>query len=448
MRVQSNFFVGCSDRSIYKRLGLHKWKHVIKSAPHRAKNIKQLYPNLLEDDNQLIEWFKESNGKLVPNELEIIPRKDWNMLEQVGEIESSLMSPHKWTFFDYICKNPVEKKKILVVFECCNSKPYCQDSMKKWYLSRFRTFCDFTCGAYGLVPEEYSMLYPVREDEWSHSAESELVGFKYNVVSCSRGYDYIKSQGYEHVIVYFQNPQPEEFLKWMSNIDDDKVKFHFVVTPELLKQLEENYPQLGNGMRVMRLVNLTDSRITFMNTLQSILEGEDLERFLTLRDIIETRNDKMLKRWLKENNEKFGIEEYRTDKPTWECKLKEVPNKNVYSDLDENIQQDLIDWVRKNLKDFEEKKVFTPLDLLIKKYNISAENPLLKDVDKLYWNLMKVIEDNQEELEVQRLENDKFGRYKYLFVFNKYLEVENKKDLMTYCDKNGYSQFYQDVQNR
>lgn len=145
MLILEDVHVGSSDKSIYKRLAQHKWNHMETANKKGIERAKKDYPGIPDDDNQLIKWFKDSNGKLVSDKLEIIHRKDWNMLEQVGEIESSLMSPHKWTFFDYICKNPHKKNKVLVVLECCNSKPYCQDSAKKWYFSRFRSFCDFSC---------------------------------------------------------------------------------------------------------------------------------------------------------------------------------------------------------------------------------------------------------------------------------------------------------------
>ena len=182
-------FVGSSDKAIYKRLAQHKWNHITDEAKEKHK---KKYPGIPKNTVNLIKWFKESNGEILKEEDEILPRSKWNQLEQVGEIENSLMSPHKWAYFDYICKNPRPKKnKILVVLECSNSKPYCQDNSKKWYFSRFRSFADFACGAYGIVPEEYSQMYPVRMDEWAHSDESESVAFKYNLISCNRGYKYI-----------------------------------------------------------------------------------------------------------------------------------------------------------------------------------------------------------------------------------------------------------------
>ena len=100
--IFEDVYVGSSDKSVYKRLAQHKFNHL---SPDAQDKLKNKYPGIPKNTDSLIKWFKEANGKLVPKDLEIISRSDWNQLEQVGEIENSLMSPHKWTYFDYICKN-------------------------------------------------------------------------------------------------------------------------------------------------------------------------------------------------------------------------------------------------------------------------------------------------------------------------------------------------------
>lgn len=454
-------YVGSSDKAVYKRLAQHKWNHISKDAQEKHK---RKYPGIPEDGDQLIKWFKNSNGKLVKVEDEIIHRDDWNMLEQIGEIENSLMSPHKWTFFDYICKNPHKKNKVLVVLECSNSKPYCQDNSKKWYFSRFRSFCDFACGAYGIVPEEYSMLYPVREDEWAHSDESESVAFKYNLISCNRGYQYIKAMGYEHVIVLFQDPNPEEFMRWMKNMPGMKDKLDFVVDKRLREDIKKAHPGLAKseGLVTQRLILMPETHNKFMKTLKKYLDGEDLERFKELEKLINDDDKTGVKNWCEKTNADMEIVPYSPDKPGFENKLskQEIPNHTYTSDIENSIVDKYCDWLekwaedRKNLElsektDFhKERIIFTPLDLLIDMYKLGPKNPKKLDIDKLYWNMMKALEKMSDKLGFERLNLDKYGRYKYLWIYTHAFDHMSKKEFIKLADEIGLSQFYQNVLER
>lgn len=459
--ILEDVYVGSSDKSIYKRLAQHKWNHILSD---RREKIKQRYPGIPHDTGQLIKWFRTNNGRLVKPHDEIIPRSDWNMLEQIGEIESSLMSPHKWTFFDYICKNPHKKNKVLVVFECSNSKPYCQDNSKKWYFTRFRSFCDFACGAYGIVPEEYSMLYPVREDEWAHTDESESVAFKYNLISCNRGYQYIKAMGYEHVIVFFQNPAPEEFMRWMNNIPEMSDKLHFVVNKNLLNKVKQNHPGLTKqaGLVTVRLMTMPETHQAFMRTLKKCVTGDDLERFKTLEKLIKDKDKSGVKAWCEETNKKFNITPYKTDAPGFENALSkdEIPYHTYTSDIDDDIVSRYCDWLEKWAKKqgkvdinddtdfYKERLVFTPLDLLIDMYELGPNNPKKLDLDKLYWNMMKALEKMSDKLGFERLNLDKYGRYKYLWIYTRAFDYKTRDQFIKYADKVGLSQFKQNVLKR
>lgn len=459
--INEDVYVGSSDKSLYKRLARHKWNH--KKTDARRQILKN-YPGLPENTTNLIKWFKESNGRLVPNDLEIIKRDDWNQLEQIGEIENSLMSPHKWTYFDYICKNPHKKNKILVVFECSNSKPYCRDVSKKWYFSRFRSFCDFACGAYGIVPIEYSQLYPVRMDEWAHTGESESVAFKYNLISCNRGYQYIKAHDYEKVIVCFQNPGPEEFMKWMKNMPGMEDKLIFVVDKKLEEEIGKNHPGLTKqgGLITIRLMTMPETHKRFMNAVEKCLSGDDLERFKELKKLIEDEDKTGQKKWIAKTNAELDIQPYVSHKPGWECKLnkEDIPFHTYDSDVTEKQVKEykswLKDWAEKQNKkeitdntDYHKERIlFTPLDLLIDMYKLGPENPEKLDIDKLYWNMMKALEETGDELGFQRLNIDKYGRYKYLWICSKALKHKSKKEFIKISDKIGLSQFKQNVLKR
>ena len=455
-------FVGSSDKAIYKRLAQHKWNHITDAAKEKHK---KKYSGIPKNTVNLIKWFKESNGEILKEEDEILPRSKWNQLEQVGEIENSLMSPHKWTYFDYICKNPRPKKnKILVVLECSNSKPYCQDNSKKWYFSRFRSFADFACGAYGIVPEEYSQMYPVRMDEWAHSDESESVAFKYNLISCNRGYKYIKEMGYEKVIVYFQNPAPEEFMKWMKNMPGMEDKLIFVINEALFKKVSKNHPNFHDnwGLITTRMMLMPEAHEAFMKAMKSCLDGEDLERFKEIEKLIKDDDKTGQKKWIEETNEKFEIEPYKPEVTGWPKKLKqsEIPLHTYTSDVTREQVDEYKSWLKKwaekqdkkeideDTKFATERLLFTPLDLLIDMYGLGEDKPNKQDIDALYWNMMKAIEEVADEIGVERLNLDKYGRYKYLWVFSRCLKEKSRKEMIKYSDKVGLSQFYQNPLKR
>lgn len=453
-------YVGSSDKAIYARLAQHKYNHL---TPQRQETAKKNYPGIPNNKDAMVKWFKETNGKLVPKNLEIIPRSKWNQLEQVGEIESSLMSPDKWTYFEYICKNPRKTNKILTILECSNSKPYCQDQSKQMYFDRYRWLTDFACGAYGVVPEEYSQLYPVREDEWAHSDESESVALKYNIVSANRGIEYLKTMGYEHIIVFFQNPAPEEFVRWMEADDWLKSRVHYICDSQLRSLVKKNHPGLGknDGLLTQRLVLVKETQDKFERTLKKLIGKEDREKLNEYTKLRKADDKTGMQKWEDAINKEYGIEPYETDKPL-ECKLKksEIPYHDRTSDIEQKLQKEYKSYIKKFVevrkskeisKDtnlYKQRLVFTPLDLLVDKYELGKNNPYLKEIDKKYWNMMKAIEDVASEYELDRVNKDKYGRYDYLWTFKSVIKEFGKDELIKYCDKEGLSQFDQDPKER
>ena len=66
--------------------------------------------------------------------------------------------------------------------------------------------------------------------------------------------------------------------------------------------------------------------------------------------------------------------------------------------------------ISKDTNLYKQRLVFTPLDLLIDKYELGKSNPYLEEIDKKYWNMMKAIEDVANELELVRVNKDKYGK--------------------------------------
>ena len=239
-------------------------------------------------------------------------------------------------------------------------------------------------------------------------------------------------------------------------------KLHIVVTEQLMSTLKRKYPQLGNGLIITRLIGLPDTHKAFMKTLKKCLNGDDLERFKELENLIKNKDDKGVKDWCKETDKKFNIEPYKTDMPGFERKLKksEIQIHSYDSDIDEKLLTEYKNWLKKwhdDIKDIkidkdtnwcEKRLLFTPLDLLIDKYKLDSNNPVKLDIDKCYWNMMKALEELCDELEIERLNPDKYKRYNYLWVHKKCYDCVNKEYMIKYSDRVGYSQFEQNVLKR
>lgn len=459
--ICEDVYVGSSDNSIYKRLAVRRWNYL---KTDRRRVAKKNYPGIPEDSAALIKWFKETYGKIPSNKEEIIPRKDWNLLQHVGEVESSLMSPHKWTYFDYICKNtrPENKKnKVLVVLNCSSSKPYCQDHSKLWYFRRFRSFCDFSCGAFGIVPEEYSMLYPIRYDEWDENKHSESAILKSNVVDTNRGYDYIMSQGYDHIISLFQGEGDEEFMHWMTKMPNMEGKIHFVVNKDLKDKVLKSHPifKKHRGLMQSRLLNMPEVHESFLNILSKCLEGEDLKRFKELRKLLDAEEDAEVEKWCEKTNEEFNIQPYSTSMAGFKRNLKksEITFHTETSDLEDSIINEYCEWIKgwakkqnakkmdENTDWYKERLIFTPLDLLIQKYDLGFEKPYKKDIDKLYWNMFAAIKKVAKDIGVEQLKIDKYEKFTYLWIFASTFEHMDREDFIKYSDKVGLSQYDLDV---
>ena len=61
---------------------------------------------------------------------------------------------------------------------------------------------------------------------------------------------------------------------------------------------------------------------------------------------------------------------------------------------------------------------------------------------------MKALEELCDELEIERLNPDKYKRYNYLWVHKKCYDCVNKEYMIKYSDRVGYSQFEQNVLKR
>lgn len=81
-------------------------------------------------------------------------------------------------------------------------------------------------------------------------------------------------------------------------------------------------------------------------------------------------------------------------------------------------------------------------------YKLGPDNPKKHDLDKLYWNMMKALEKMSDKLGFERLNLDKYGRYKYLWIYTRAFDYKTRDQFIKYTDKVGLSQFKQNVLKR
>jgi len=240
-------------------------------------------------------------------------------------------------------------------------------------------------------------------------------------------------------------------------------KLIFVITPQLVDKLKKHYPQLGNGLIITRMMMLSEVHEAYMNALSKCLSGEDRERFNEIKKLVNDEDKTGQKKWIEDTNQKFGIEEYRVDRPGWEVKLAkgDINIHSRTSDVTQKKVDEISNWIsswveKQNEKDikkdkidwYKERLIFTPLDLIIDHYELGEKNPKKLDIDEEYWNVMAALEKHAQEWGIKRVNPDKYHRYDYLWCFERVCKEVKKDDMIEYCDKTGLSQFYQNVLDR
>lgn len=136
-------------------------------------------------DNDFIDYFNQRMAPLIPDDDEIIKRRDWACYETLlGERLDILNHPVFEKLAEYIRNNNKMQSDTLVISSCGKRKPYSRSPLIQGLITSPRKFPELR-GAYdlavlsnsGVVPvsdgNDFSFCYPFRHYDWNHSKEEE-----------------------------------------------------------------------------------------------------------------------------------------------------------------------------------------------------------------------------------------------------------------------------------
>lgn len=436
-----------SDNAIYFKIGMHKYKWNTKNPSKREQIDKKYHITDSNFRSGIISYAKHTSPKLLPDNQEIIHRSKWDLDGLIGETEYQLMHMHYLTFKEYVLKTHKKTKDVLTIFECSNAKPYAvQSTRNRFYCQWFKYFTDIIImSCPGFVPLELSHFYPCRYDEWDHSVESENMVKKYNWVAASRFMEYVKKLGYKHVIVVIQNENMQKWAKMLTKMKKEYASMIHIVCDDQNgpKLIEKSYRKFdyNKGLAIQRLIQQDFFIDRYIFLLKKCLNEEDkkeLDKILEIRDI-ESRTEKKEK--LEEFNKEHNVQpydlEHGTDKSFPLETIENITSQNKIDEYVKYVESILEDIDKryeksKNNKDwYDNKVVFTVLDLLMDKYN----DEIIDNVDEEYWNMYQAVHKAVAHKPIYKL-ND------YCFCYQPLIDDIGDEDIKKYCNKVGITQFY------
>lgn len=399
-----------SDESILYKIGKYKFNanQTIRSNGSNAlQNAIKKYK--IDKDNPragLIRWAKAVTPKLLPDDEEIIHRKDWDLDSLNGETEKQLLHLDYWNINQYILQNHKRKHDILTIFECSTAKPYASNKvLKNNYLDKYGAFTDFACMSNpGVIPLEFSQFYPFRFDEWDHGAENEDIANKYCIVNKYRFLNYIKKLGYKYVIVLMQNPHTQICFDaaYKENLDGCKDWLHIVTDKDFWRKAKRKYlSKFDNnmGLLIQRLTTQPYTRESYQRTLKSLLNVDDKKKFEELLGYIKDEDKNAIKKFNNENGWKGidyekGIKNADFKRMTPENAVTKSKVNDYKKFVEKEIKKIIEEIKDDSIEKYYKNKIYnTVLDWLLKYH----ENKYINDPDTEYWN-MKTALDGIPEL--------------------------------------------------
>ena len=237
----------------------------------------------------IMAWY-ESKRKCDVTFPQVLPIKQWDWNGLIGTSENQLMHPHYNDIVNYHLAHPEPQHKILILFECSNTKPYNKAHHLKWFMRVLQNHCDFGLADYGIIPMSYSEMYPYCADEWDHYDEGEYMFPLYNWISKENFNNVMDFWGYEKVLVVMQNPHPRQWLVEEAKNDDRII----IVTDDKFDQImkEKYYSTFhSNGILCTRIMVLPDTKLALLNKLIPIvrkIEGKEPKDLIDVRKIVKT----------------------------------------------------------------------------------------------------------------------------------------------------------------
>lgn len=164
-------------------------------------------------DDMFISFFDERFDPILPQEREIIKRKDWAEFETLMDEKLDILNhPIFEKMAEYIRENSKQQSDYLVVCSCGHKKPYSKSPYFQGYTKALK--CPELKNAYdlvvlsnsGVIPinegNDFSFCYPFRYYDWNHAKE-EQKGIKQDVEDKMYFYikEYIKSKSYKKIAI-------------------------------------------------------------------------------------------------------------------------------------------------------------------------------------------------------------------------------------------------------
>lgn len=269
---------GTSDDSLYYRNGINRLLYMTKD---RVEGISQKFgiPGEVDDPKNrgaVIKYGRSISYPLLPDEMEVIPRKDWK-LDVLGDVcMEALYHPHKAKVSKWDMEHFNKRHDYFLCMQCTNAKPYCSSQVATMW-GRFRDYVDFGSFAFGIEPWSLSNLYPGRWLEWDHMNEDHYMHFLYCEQTIKGILEFQKKHQYKKMFVFCQHPYPQDPVTWMmeENIDNCRDWIEVITTPEFRDKVQDEYPQLNRGTYIMRMPGLDLSRKTFVAALSKEITNED-----------------------------------------------------------------------------------------------------------------------------------------------------------------------------
>lgn len=248
---------GTTDDALYYRMGRFKFYWAANKS--RMEGIANKY-NIRGANKRagLIAWQKDVAYPLCPEELEAIPRKDWELDILDGVSEDALYHKHYDIWWDYIYKHHKPRHQVLTVFECSNQKPYCYVGSIRYYPTRWSDWTDFASMDYGIQQWEFVNMYPSRWDEWDHYKEDARIQYLYAEKTKERILEYHKNfPQYKKIIFICQNNHPQRPVNelWADNTDNFRDWAIVLTDDDFRKGIRAAYPDMEEGILIQRTLN-------------------------------------------------------------------------------------------------------------------------------------------------------------------------------------------------
>lgn len=276
-----------SDDALLYRVGFYNlnWKpkesqeKIIKKYNIRGDHFRQ----------GIIQWQREASYPLLPDDLEIVHRKDWELDILNGVSLDALYHKHYTMWFDNMYKNYKPKHKVLTVFECSNKKPYCYTQVNKYYVLRFAEFTDFASIAYGIIPWDFTNMYPVRWDEWDHYSEDPYMAYCYAEATKKGILEFHKRfPEYEKIIFVCQNNKPQRPANelWEDNTDNFRDWAVILTDDDFRKSLRRSFKpddRGGEGIMIQRTLILAFTKKKYAELLAKQYKDQETKDLIMKR---------------------------------------------------------------------------------------------------------------------------------------------------------------------